>query len=325
MITFTTKFASDNIDKANGVIKSVSLISLGQVQGHDCWADAKTLATVLAAAKKAKKLKCKIDHGNSVNQICGSLTNFRLSDDGQKVLGDLKLLKTSPSYDYVLELAEQLSGQVALSIAFNPEFEESNGKRLVRCVELYSADLVSDAAANCDGLFDSSATLTNTATVIPAGVKPKTRTINVVCPNCEQHLETFSKLAKLHNSAADKLSDYIDSLAQKDNVSSSIPTEAEFQRRLEAQKLELEKNFAKQASIVACRMLASTGISLSKIPDADTCMNSGDSVLDRLQAIKDPTEQGRFYQANKAAIQAAYQRQAAKNIDTENRVKATEI
>lgn len=320
-MNFTTKFASNNIDKANGVIKNVSLISLGQVQGHDCWADQKTLATVLASAKKAKKLKCKIDHGSSVNQICGSLTNFRLSDDGQKVLGDLKLLKTGPSYDYVLELAEQLSGQVALSIAFNPEFDKgADGKRLVRCVELYSADLVSDAAANKDGLFDSSPTLTNTATVVPTGVKPKTRTISVVCPNCESTKEFLSKLNDLHVGAANKLQSFVDAAEaqQRDNISSQN-TEAEFAARLETQKLELERSLEAKASVMACRMLASTGVKLSRIPDSDVCLSSsGDGILAQLDGITDPVEKGKFYRRNEKDIKIAFQHAADKKTQLEN-------
>ena len=143
-MNLTTKFAAsgDNIDKAKGLIRNVSLISLGVVQGHDCVSDSSTLATVLACAKKAKKVRCKLDHGNSAAQIIGSLSRFRLSEDGTKVLGDLQLLKSSPNFNYVLDLAMELSGQVSLSIAVSPEFESGpNGTRLVRCLELFSADL----------------------------------------------------------------------------------------------------------------------------------------------------------------------------------------
>lgn len=191
-------------------------------------------------------------------------------------------------------------------------------------VELYSADLVSDAAANRDGLFDNGSALTNTATSIPTGHKIKGASVGAMCPTCNAHAELLSKLATLHGDAANKLEQLCRTLEPKDTVS-SIPTEQQFQARLNAQRLELEAQFDKKASIVACRMLASTGISLHKIPDADTCLTSGDTILDRLQAIKDPVEQGAFYQKNKVAIQTAFQRQAAKNIDAENRAKATEV
>lgn len=217
-------------------------------------------------------------------------------------------------------MAEQLSGQVALSIAFNPEFEsDSNGKRMVRCVELYSADLVSDAAANRDGLFDATPTLTNTATVVPAGHKIKGKSVGAICPTCSAHEGLLSKLAVLHKDAANRLELLCSSLEHI----SSAPAEQQFQARLNAQRLELQKGLEKKASVMACRMLSATGVKLSKIPDADTCMSSGDSILDRLHAIQDPTEKGAFYQKNKVAIQAAFQRATAKNVQLENQAKGT--
>jgi hypothetical protein len=267
----------------------------------------------------------------------GTIANFRI--EGNKVKGDLTLLKNSPNRAFVLEIAQTLADQFGLSIAFKPTFEKIGGLDYVRADEIYSADIVDAPAANKDGLFDSSPVvggpLANTSTAIPTGVKPKTRTINVrpprnaskcslpaFCPNCEAHMETFSKLATLHDSAANKLSDYVDSLSQKDNVS-SISTETQFAARLEAQRIELTEQFEKQASITACRMLAKTGIQLSKIPSADVCLASGSGgILDQMNAIADPTAQGLFYQANKDAVNAAFSKRAAKNVANYNQVRA---
>lgn len=66
------------------------------------------------------------------------------------------------------------------------------------------------------------------------------------------------------------------------------------------------------------RMLASTGVKLSRIPDADTCQFSGGDILDRMNAIQDPTQQGLFYQANKDAVNAAFQKRSARKTQLEN-------
>ena len=104
---------------------------------------------------------------------------------------------------------------------------------------------------------------------------------------------------------------------QRDNISSQN-TEAEFAACLDAQRLELEKGLEKKASVMACRMLASTGVSLSKIPDADTAMAGSGSILVQLESITDETEKGLFYQRNKKEIQAAFNRLVAKKTQLEN-------
>jgi hypothetical protein len=322
MTNFQTKFSVGRVDRTNGVIYGVSLITCGHVIGHGLEADQTTLQTVLEACRKVGNLKCKVNHTTDVQSICGTFSNYRI--DGEKLLADLTLLKSSPSYEWALDIAERLPSQTGLSIAFSPETVNRDGKKYVRCLEIYSADWVDAPASNPSGLFDASPTLTNASTSIPTGVKPKTRTVSVVCPNCEAYMETFSKLATLHSSAADRLESLCSVLEPKDNIS-SVPTDQQFQARLNEQRLELEANLDKRASVMASRMLASTGIKLSKIPDADTCLNTSDTILARLESISDPTEKGRFFQANKAAIRTAYQRQASKNIDLENRVKATEV
>jgi hypothetical protein len=326
---FQTKFSvgSDNLDKARGIVRSCALLTMGEIQGHNCVADSKSLATLLACAKKAKKVKVKLDHGPSLGQVIGSLSSFRMSDDGTKVLGNLTLLKSAESYDFVLDLIENLSGQIGLSIAFSPSFDTGpNGTRLVRCDELYSVDLVSDPAqSNPDGLFDAG--LVNTPAVVPTGVKPKTRKINIVCPNCQSTNEFLSKLGNHFSAGANKLDAAIarleaEDLAQRDNISSKN-TEAEFQRRLAAAQMEFEKKHEARVSIEAQRMLARTGISLRQIPDSDVSFaTSGDGILTRLQTITDPVEQGRFYQKNKERIQEAFKNQAAKNIELQNRLTA---
>jgi hypothetical protein len=319
MTNYQIQFSVGRVDRQAGVIYAVSLISTGPVLGHQLNADQATLTSVLSACQKVGSLKCKANHGTDVQSICGTFSNYRI--EGKKLLADLTLLKSNPSFEYILDLAEKLPTQIGLSIAFAPDTVEKNGQKFVRCVEIYSADIVDAPASNPDGLFDvGGLAATNVSTVVPAiptGHKRK-NTVTVVCPNCEAHMETFSKLATLHKSAADKLSDYIDSLAQKDNVS-SVPTEAQFQARLTAQKLELEKSLDAKASVMASRMLASTGVKLSRIPDADTCITAGpDGILAQLDSITNEPEKGLFYQRHKDQINKAFQRLGDRKIQLEN-------
>jgi transcription elongation factor Elf1 len=320
MTNYQIKFAVGRVDRQNGVIYGVSLISTGPVLGHGLNADKTTLTSVLSACQRVGALKCKANHWADVQSICGTFSNYKIV--GKKLLADLTLLKSNPSYEYILDIAEKLPTQIGLSIAFAPDIVETNGQKFVRCVGIFSADIVDSPASNPQGLFsDTTPALTNTATSIPTGVKAKTRTITVVCPNCEKHLETFSKLAVIHADAADKFEDYLNSVqvAQRDNISSQN-TEAQFQARLAEQKLELEKSLDAKASIMASRMLSATGIKLSRIPDADTCNidSSGDGILNQLDRITDPTEKGKFYRRNEKDIKIAFQHQADKKTQLEN-------
>jgi hypothetical protein len=66
------------------------------------------------------------------------------------------LLKNSPHRGYVLEIAEKIPDTFGLSIAFSGPVEMSGDKKtmLQRCSEIYSVDLVSEPAANAEGLFE---------------------------------------------------------------------------------------------------------------------------------------------------------------------------
>lgn len=97
-----------------------------------------------------------------------------------------------------------------------------------------------------------------------------------------------------------------------------------FKKSFEKQKLELEANLEKRASVMACRLLASTtGVKLSRIPDSDTCFaSSGDGILAQLERITEPTAKGKFYAAHKAEIQSAFNQIAARRVELENKLKA---
>lgn len=141
------------IDAASGTIYGVSLITEGPALGHGVYIDAKTLEQVKeAAASYAGGLKVKMDHGGGAGDIVGYIDTLRIV--GLKLLGDFHLLDSSAHRPYILEIASKIPDTFGLSIAFSGPSEIGGDKRAMqRCSEIYSVDLVSEPAANPDGLF----------------------------------------------------------------------------------------------------------------------------------------------------------------------------
>ena len=312
MTTYTTKFGASQIDRAAGLIKGVCLISskTGVAAGHNLHIDSKTLQSFLTACQSKKTLRCKLDHQNSAASFVGTLSNFRL--DGDSLRADLQLLQSSEHRNYVLEIADRMPKEFGLSVEFVPTTQTIGGKDFVRCESISGAAIVSDPAAT-SGLFsDGGLAATNVSTVVPAQVVPsghkRKGAVQIQCPQCAETTQFLSRLAAFHDNAADRLDKLCESLEPKDNVS-SVPTEQQFQARLEAQRVELTEKFEKQANVLACRLLAKTGIKLSRLPEPQP--TEGVGILAALDGITDDTERSRFYQKNKSAIQAAFTRLGA--------------
>ena len=144
--------AKGRVDAPAGKIAGVSVITQGPALGHGVMIDAKSLQTVKTCAETYPGgLKVKLNHGADASAIVGSLANFRI--DGQQLRADLSLLKTSPHRDYVLEIAQNMPGSFGLSISFTGQLEEVNKEQMMRCLEIYSCDIVDSPAANPSGLF----------------------------------------------------------------------------------------------------------------------------------------------------------------------------
>ena len=149
--TFSAVIGS-RIDTATGTIRGVSLITEGPALGHGVFIDARTIEQVKSAAEKySGGLKVKMDHAGGAGDIIGYIDALRVS--GRKLLGDLHLLETSEHRAYVLEIAERIPDTFGLSLAFSGITEEVDKRMMQRCTEIYSCDLVSEPAANKDGLF----------------------------------------------------------------------------------------------------------------------------------------------------------------------------
>lgn len=143
------------IDAGNAVIAGVSVITVGEAQGHGMVIDDCTLEQVKSAAETyAGGLKVKTDHYTGFDNIVGALKNFII--DGDQLRADLYLLKNHDATPRILEMAELMPDTFGLSISFSGEHEENNsGTVFARCAEIYSADLVDTPAANPTGLFSA--------------------------------------------------------------------------------------------------------------------------------------------------------------------------
>jgi hypothetical protein len=146
--------ADSKIDAEAGVIRGVSLITVGPALGHGVAIDRKTLEQVKTAAELyTGGLKVKLDHSGGAGDIIGYIDTMRI--EGDKLLGDLHLLQSSPHRTYILEIAQRIPDTFGLSIAFSGPSEVGSDKKTIlqRCSEIYSVDLVSEPAANPDGFF----------------------------------------------------------------------------------------------------------------------------------------------------------------------------
>ena len=140
------------VDRETGIIHGVAVITKGPALGHGMSVDDTTLAQVMEQANTySGGLKVKLDHTNSASEIVGFLSGFAI--DGSTVRADLHLLRSSPRREYILELAETIPDTFGLSIAFSGTDEKIGEHWFARCAEIYSADIVSEPAANPSGLF----------------------------------------------------------------------------------------------------------------------------------------------------------------------------
>lgn len=200
------------VDSTAGIIRDVSVIAVGAAKGHGVLIDRTTLEQVKTCAETyANGLKVKMSHAGDAGDIVGFLSGFRIV--GDKLLADLTLLKTSRFRDYVLELAATIPDTFGLSIAFAGPTEEREKQRFARCSEIYSADLVSEPAANPTGLFEAKSAPTQ-------GDKPGAYTTKPTAPMTDDQKkddpmaalaaalsELSTRLSKLEAASAPKAED----------------------------------------------------------------------------------------------------------------------
>jgi hypothetical protein len=164
------------VDRENGLIKNISIITQGEALGHGFEIDGTMLSQVNELLNgKATGVKANLTHAHAENNmfssgvdgittLVGKFSNGRI-EQGQ-VRGDFKLgkyAKSSPQGDmwtYLLDLAEEQPEDIGLSIVFVPgKFEQRQDSRKQslppagRVKELVSVDFVGTPAANPNGLL----------------------------------------------------------------------------------------------------------------------------------------------------------------------------
>ena len=130
----------------------VSILEVGEAKGHDLFVDKVSLQTALKLMTEARNgIKVKINHGSGLESVVAFARNPRI--EGEKLVADLRLLRNSPHYGLIKEMASEAPDQFGVSLAFVNESETINGKDYIRPQSIASADLVSSPAAT-NGLFE---------------------------------------------------------------------------------------------------------------------------------------------------------------------------
>lgn len=168
-----------------GLIRGVSLLSVGEALGHGEWVDLEFSKSVAAAVNRPNKgVKVRFTHpsvsGDGLGRFMGRALEGRLNGRTGQAVADIHLAAAShdtPDGDlgkYVMDLAEEDPEAFAISIAFerdtdaeaafteentadadfeSPDDANTNNYPHVRLRSLIAADFVDSPAANPGGLF----------------------------------------------------------------------------------------------------------------------------------------------------------------------------
>jgi hypothetical protein len=181
----TDKLKGSVVDFDNGIIRGVSLCTVGEALGHGVWLEQSFIEDIVKFGNASKNgVKARFGHpnmsGEALGTFIGRFENF--SVNGSKAIADLKLsevAKKSPNgdlYAYILEMADENPDEFGASIVFKVKenyFYNEDGERekiifgefgvlnenytdqkiYVAMKSLNGADLVDEPAANPEGLF----------------------------------------------------------------------------------------------------------------------------------------------------------------------------
>lgn len=135
------------LEEDSTIIPNVYILSQGEARGHDLFIDKTSIEKAYDLMSKAPNgVKVKMNHGSGLESVLGFARNPRI--EGDKLMADLHLLKSSPHYALVKEMANEAPDQFGVSLAFLNESETIGGKDYIRPQRIESADLVSSPASN---------------------------------------------------------------------------------------------------------------------------------------------------------------------------------
>jgi len=285
----SVKFASSNIDRDKGIISGVSVITEGDALGHGFEIDATTLAGVLSCALAfADGVRVKIEHGTGFESIVGTLREFRI--DGKQLRADLHLILSHEKSASIMEMAEKMPGGFGLSIAFSGASEKDGEKKLARCTELYSVDLVDMPAANPGGLFsakvDSAKVCMAEATAetksgLIAALKEFFTSENEANPLAKLKAELAAALTDKTTLAASAVQLSADLTTLKASLASITAERDELKATLEKPDSEIEK----RASAKALEIAAKQGVAALEIKGATETASTEKAEISKLSGI----------------------------------------
>ncbi len=179
---FSFHAAFGQIDPEKGTLRDVSLMTEGEALGHGVWCDQKTLQSVFALAQKSP-VKAYLTHGDffqpdrlgdEVGLFSGLYIEGNQLKAKQFTFFKSFIASDKQKYNALMELAQADASLFGVSLSFSgklswvmPDGSEVpaeddempegalNAMPSVRVTRIYSADFVSDPAANPNGLFDA--------------------------------------------------------------------------------------------------------------------------------------------------------------------------
>jgi len=176
-----TNVLEPRVNRDEGTMTGVSLISTGEAEGHDLFVDDVSLQTVMDALH-GDPIPAYITHSGAffrdrLTKEVGLFRNFRIEDG--RLLADFEAFQSfknndTKRFDTLFELAEKMPERFGLSIvfyaykvwrtenadlAYNPEEDRPEDAIFqypsIRVDKVMSADFVDTPAANEKGLFDA--------------------------------------------------------------------------------------------------------------------------------------------------------------------------
>ena len=144
---FQTFSSIGEVDEVNGIIKGVSVLSIGPARGHGITIDRTGLEQCLQACRERGAIKLIVRHDGEVLETVGSVENFSIV--GDQVKGDAILFENHPNRKFILEYAKKLPKEFGLSIECDPLHEDRpEGGKLFRTNSVDAIAIVQRPAAN---------------------------------------------------------------------------------------------------------------------------------------------------------------------------------
>jgi len=233
------------------LIMGVSVITQGDAIGHGVMIDEQSLITIQECAQTyARGLKVKLNHEDGVDNIIGIMQNFVI--DGPQLRADLQLLKASPDTALIIEMAQIMPESFGMSISFSGNLEEIDGVMYVRCIEIYSCDIVDMPAANPAGLF--SAIVDSTQNVMEL----QAITIEL---SAEKELRAAAQeqAKKNYGDLQNQLVNNATLLSERDGLITQLSALLETNEKLTTELAAAQTNITERINAEAVRVLASAG------------------------------------------------------------------